>query len=231
MIFLPASSTLLPAKRITGIKHMRFGLLTALFITGCALSGAAGAASVYVKALGFDNAEVMIDGGAARPLWVGETSPEGVLLRSVADDTAVFEIAGKLWRLKPGQSTFSQTTLRANAQGMFLLTAQVNGSPLPALIDTGATAVSMNSEDAYRLGINYLAGQRVVARTASGPAAAYLVTFASVQVGDIVLSNVPGSVIDVGKRELPLVLIGMSFLRNVDMQRSGDSMVLQRRDH
>lgn len=210
---------------------MRLGLRIALILSACAWSGLSGAASVYVKALGFDNAQVMIDGGEARALWVGETSPEGVLLRSVADDTAVFEIAGKLWRLRTGQSTFSQTTLQANAQGMFLLNAQLNGTPLPALIDTGATAVAINSEDAYRLGINYLGGQRVTARTASGPAVAYLVTFASVQVGDIVLTNVPGSVIDVGKRELPLVLIGMSFLRNVDMQRSGDTMVLQRRDY
>lgn len=210
---------------------MRYGLRAALLLAACALGTAAGAASVYVKALGFDNAEVVIDGGAERPLWVGESTPEGVLLRSVTEGTAVFEIAGKLWRLKPGQGTFSQTTLRANAQGMFLLTAQLNGMPLPALIDTGATSVAMNSEDAYRLGINYLGGQRVTASTASGPAAAYLVTFASVQVGDIVLANVPGSVIDVGKRELPLVLIGMSFLRNVDMQRVGDTMVLQRRDY
>ncbi len=210
---------------------MRYGLQLILWVAGVALSGLAAAASVHVKALGFDNVEVMINGAEARALWVGDTSPEGVTLRSVAEDGAVFEIAGKLWRLQAGQSTFAQTTLQANAQGMFLLTAQVNGSPLPALIDTGATAVAINSEDAYRLGINYLGGERVVARTASGPATAYLVTFASVQVGDIVLTNVPGSVIDVGRRELPLVLVGMSFLRNVDMQRSGNTMVLQRRDY
>jgi predicted aspartyl protease len=52
-----------------------------------------------------------------------------------------------------------------------------------------------------------------------------------VQVGDIVLTNVPGSVIDVGKKELPVVLIGMSFLSHVEMQRSGNTMLLQRRDY
>ena len=109
--------------------------------------------------------------------------------------------------------------------------AQVNGTPLPAIIDTGATSVSMNSEDAYRMGIDYMRGRRVVAQTASGSSTAYLVTFASVQVGEIVLTNVPGSVIEVGNRELPIVLIGMSFLRNVDMRRSGDTMLLERRDY
>ena len=50
-------------------------------------------------------------------------------------------------------------------------------------------------------------------------------------VGEIVLTNVPGSVIEVGKQELPLVLIGMSFLSKVDMRHSGNTMLLQRRDY
>ena len=210
---------------------MRYWVHIAVFIAGCTFNGAAWAASVVVKALGYDNADVMINGAEARRMWVGDTSPEGVSLRSVTDDAALLETDGKLWTLKPGQGTYSQTTLRADPHGQFFLTAQVNGTPLPAIIDTGATAVTMNSEDAYRMGIDYLRGQRVVARTASGPSVAYLVTFSSVQVGEIVLTNVPGSVIDVGKRELPLVLIGMSFLRNVDMQRSGNAMQLLRRDN
>jgi aspartyl protease family protein len=203
----------------------------AVFVAGCTLVYASRAASVYVKALDYDEADVVINGSEVRPMWVGDTSPEGVTLRSVADDAAVFEIDGKRWTLKAGQGTYSQTLLRADAQGHFLLTAQVNGTPLPAIIDTGATSVSMNSEDAYRMGIDYTRGQRVVAQTASGSSTAYLVTLASVQVGEIVLTNVQGSVLEVGKKDLPVVLIGMSFLRNVDMQRSGDTMVLQRRDY
>jgi len=210
---------------------MRYCVHIGMYITGCIFIGTAWAASVYVKELGYGKAEVMINGSEARPMWVGETSPEGVKLQSVADDAALFEIEGKLWTLKPGQGTYSQTTLRADPHGQFILTAQVNGTPLPAIIDTGATSVSMNSEDAYRMGIDYMRGQRVVARTASGLSIAYLVTFSSVQVGEIVLTNVPGFVIEVGKQELPLVLIGMSFLSKVDMRHSGNTMLLQRRDY
>jgi len=210
---------------------MRYCLRIAVFVAGYTFFGTAWAASVYVTALGFDKAEVIINGSEARPMWVGETSAEGVNLRSVADGAAVFEIEGKLWTLKPGQGTYSQATLQADTHGQFFLTAQVNGTPLRAIIDTGATSVSMNSEDAHRMGIDYMRGQRVVAQTASGPSIAYLVTFSSVQVGEIVLTDVPGSVIEVGKQELRLVLIGMSFLRNVDMRRSGSTMLLQRRDY
>jgi aspartyl protease family protein len=189
------------------------------------------AASVYVKALTFSRAEIVVNGGEARSIWTGDTTPEGVKLRSITDDAAVFEIDGKVWTLKPGQGTWSQTTLRANANGQFFLTARVNDVPFPAVIDTGATAVAMNSEDAQRLGVDYLQGKRIVTQTASGRQTAYLVNFSSVQVGDIVLTDVVGSVLEVRKDELPVVLIGMTFLRKVEMRRSGETMLLQRPDY
>ena len=147
----------------------------------------------------------------------------------MADGTAVFEIDGKLWTLRARQGTYSQASLQADPRGQFFFSAQVNGTPVAAVIDTGATTVSMNSEDASRLGIDYLLAPRVVVNTANGPATAYLVTLESVQVGEIVLRNVQGSIIEGGRTQLPLVLIGMSFLRQVDMQRSGNTMQLLKR--
>ena len=194
-----------------------------------ALCGNAFAASLYVKALGYNNAEVVINESAPVVLWVGESSPEGVKLQSVEEDSAVFEIDGKRWTLKARQGTYSQASLQADQRGHFFVMAKVNGTPIAAVIDTGATAVSMNSEDASRLGIDYLLAPRVMASTANGSVTAYRVTFESVQVGEIVLRNVPGSIIEGDRTVLPLVLIGMSFLRQVDMQRSGDTMQLLKR--
>jgi len=206
---------------------LRVGICAA----ACAYAQAALPASIYVKALTFSRAEIVINGGEVRSIWTGDTTPEGVKLRSITDDSAVFEIDGKVWTLKPGQGTYSQTTLRANAHGQFFVTARVNDVSFPAIIDTGATAVAMNSDDAQRLGIDYLRGKRIVAQTANGAQTAYLVTFSSVQVGEIVLTDVAGSVLEVRKDELPVVLIGMSFLRKVDMRRSGETLLLQRPDY
>jgi aspartyl protease family protein len=201
-----------------------------LFLFFCsAVTGNAFAASLYVKALGYDNAEVVINDSAPVVLWVGETSPEGVKLQSVEEGTAVFEIDGKHWTLKARQGTYAQANLKADQRGQFFVMAQVNGTPVAAVIDTGATSVSMNSEEASRLGVDYLLAPRVVVNTANGPATAYLVTLESVQVGEIVLRNVQGSIIEGGRTQLSLVLIGMSFLREVDMQRSGDKMQLLKR--
>lgn len=194
-----------------------------------ALAGNAFATSVYVKTLGYDNAEVVINDSLPIFLWVGETSQEGVKLQSVTEGTAVFDIDGRLWPLKVRQGTYSQASLQADARGQFFITAQVNGSPVAAVIDTGATTVSMNSDDASRLGIDYLLAPRITVNTANGPASAYMVTLESVQVGEIVLRNVQGTIIEGDKTQLSLVLIGMSFLRHVDMQRSGNSMQLLKR--
>ena len=113
--------------------------------------------------------------------------------------------------------------------GQFRLTAYVNRMALSALIDTGASSVSMSSANALRLGIDYRSGKRGVAHTANGSVTAYFLNVASVQVGDIVLTNVPCSITEgaqMGRHDE--VLIGNTFLRHVHMQRSGDTMVLTR---
>ena len=217
---LPARSNCLP------VRHL---VPASLLVLCCALAGNAFATSVYVKTLGDDNAEIVINEALPIFLWVGETSPEGVKLQSVAEGAAVFEIDGKPWTLKARQGTYSQASLQADQRGQFFLTAQVNGTPVAAVIDTGATSVAMNSDEANRLGIDYLLAPRIQVNTANGPATAYLVKLESVQVGDIVLRNVQGTVLEGGGTQLPLVLIGMSFLRQVDMQRSGNTMQLMKR--
>jgi len=131
-------------------------------------------------------------------------------------------------RLGLGQSTVRSTQLRADPRGHFLVTAMINGVPVPGMIDTGASAILVNWNQALQMGIDPRQGQRIVTQTANGPAAAWLVTFAQVQVGDIVLLNVPGAVVEGGAEKLSLALIGMSFLRHVDMRRSGDMMTLSR---
>ena len=209
--------------------RVRYLVPASLLVLCCALAGNAVATSVYVKTLGDDNAEIVINEALPIFLWVGETSLEGVKLQSVAEGTAVFEIDGKLWPLRVRQGTYAQASLQADARGQFFITAKVNGTPVAAVIDTGATTVAMNSEDASRLNIDYLLAPRVMVNTANGPATAYMVTLESVQVGEIVLRNVQGSIIEGDRTQLSLVLIGMSFLRHVDMQRSGSSMQLLKR--
>ena len=62
--------------------------------------------------------------------------------------------------------------------------------------------------------------------TANGQAAVVRVKLDSVRVGDIVLNNVDALV---HQQDMPLTLLGMSFLNRMEMQRDGQTMTLKKR--
>jgi len=202
----------------------------AVALAAMIFAGGAQATTVLVMSIANNRVQVLIDGTALRTLAEGDTTPEGVTLRRIESGAAVLEFAGRTVTAALGQTaaTHVQAILKADPRGHFSLTARLNGVPMSALIDTGATSIVMNSDHARQLGIDYRRGQQVTSQTANGRITAHVVNLSRVQVGDIVLGNVEAQVLQGGSAQLPQVLIGMSFLRQVEMQRSGNTMVLQR---
>jgi len=207
-------------------SELRKNLLIALF--ALLTAGDAAAQNVFVMSVGAGQAQIIVDGTTVRVVRLGETTPEGVKLVDIRGGSAVFDIRGKQMALGLGQATLVRTTLQADAGGHFMVQALINGVALPAIIDTGATDVTLNMAHAQRMGLDLRGAQRVVSHTANGPTYGYVVPLASVQVGDIVLRNVVGKVLQGGNETLPVVLIGMSFLKHVEMHRSGPTMTLSR---
>lgn len=207
-------------------SELRQNLLTlALSLAACN----AAATDVFVTSISHSQVQLIVDGKNARTLRPNDVSPEGVRLLDIKNGSAaVLQIDGRTVELGLGQATTRATVLRADSRGHFVVTATINGVPVPAVIDTGASGILVNWEQALQMGIDPRRGQRVPTQTANGLAYVYSVTFARVQVGDIVLVNVPGAVAEGGAERLPVVLIGMSFLRHVEMRRSGDTMTLSR---
>ena len=205
-------------------------VIAALAGTGLALlvAAAAWAQSVFVVSLSSSQAQIVVNGTAARSLWIGETSPEGVTLSDIRSGLASFEAGGRRFTLGLGQSSVAETVLRASSSGHFFANAALNGVTFPAVIDTGATLVVLNWDQAERMGIDLRQSRRVTTHTANGPVPAYVITLASVQVGELGLLDVPAMVIEGGAEKLPAVLIGMSFLKHFEMRRAGETMTLTR---
>ncbi|MGH8677349.1 MAG: retropepsin-like aspartic protease family protein, partial [Burkholderiales bacterium] len=180
-------------------------------------------------------AVLVIDKGKPRTLRVGETGPNGVTLISVTSEQAIIEVEGKRRRLTLGEaiSTAAPTvnrptvTLISDRDGHFVTTGSINGATVRLLVDTGASLVAMGLADARRAGVNYLAGEKAYANTANGIVPIYRVRLSNVRVGEIVLNDVEGMVH--ANADMPLVLLGMSFLGKLDMRREGDSLTLIRR--
>jgi aspartyl protease family protein len=104
--------------------------------------------------------------------------------------------------------------LRANEAGHFEGRFRFNGKPLQAMVDTGATFVTMSEADARSLGYggNELRFRYEV-MTANGKVKAARVVLKSIEIGTVQVRNVDAMVIRGKALRQPLV--GMSFMRKL----------------
>ena len=185
----------------------------------------------------FSNKAVLMVEGKRHVIAVGETSPEGVKVISANSRGAVLEVDGKQEQYNLGSSvstTFAKRksqkeTIFINSGGMYMTFGNINGRTVRFLVDTGASAISMNTEQAKKLGIRYdkISVPSGVS-TASGFVDAYRVRLKSVSVGGITETNVEAFVID-GNHPGP-ILLGMTFLGRLSVEHSGNSMTLLQKD-
>lgn len=191
------------------------------------------AADVGVVGLFPNKAVLVVDGGGPRTLSVGEKTREGVRLLAVDRESATVEVDGRRHRLMIGEHAVSRpgkdggtVTLTSDVRGHFLTEGVVNGAGVRFMVDTGATMVSLGAGDAARAGIDTRKGEPVTTMTANGPTLAYRVKIHQVRVGDITLHDVDGLV---HGQNLPVALLGMSFLNRMEMRRDGSTMTLRQR--
>ncbi len=191
---------------------------------------------ISLHALFKDKAILLID-GARRVLATGDTSPEGVKLiaTNTQEEKAEIELDGKRQELRLGViiSSFvstgrGSTTLYPGQGGHFFAEGLINGVAVRFLVDTGATTIAMNAITANRIGIDYRKkGRPGLANTAGGVVRIYSVKLDSVQVGDIKLYNIDAGVSE--DSSMHDVLLGMSFLGQLDMKRDSEKMELLQR--
>lgn len=188
--------------------------------------------NIVVQGLFTNKAVVSID-GKRHILAVGETSPEGVKLVSADSRGAVLEVDGREGTYQPGSAvstTFakpetSTETVFKNSAGMYMTYGSINGRSVHFLVDTGASAISMNADQASQLGIQYdKIGKPASVSTASGFVKAYRLQLRTVSVGQITQKNVEAFVID-GKHPGP-ILLGMTFLGRLNVEHNGNAMKL-----
>jgi aspartyl protease family protein len=204
--------------------------LLCLFLTAPSVYGA----DVGLAGLFPGKVLLTINGGSPRIVAVGATTAEGVKVVSVEGDTATLDVNGKKQVLRVGQNVAAQSSgsgpasaiLTADAAGHFLTTGNINGTTVRFLVDTGASMISIGAGDARRIGIDPGKGRVGYSQTANGVTQVSQVKLDSVRVGDIVLNNVDATV---HQHDLPIVLLGMSFLNRMEMLRDGNSMTLKKR--
>jgi aspartyl protease family protein len=198
--------------------------------------GLLNAADFTVEALFPGKAMVMIEG--KRIVLKSGEEKQGLTLISTDtyQQTALIEIAGEqntydLGRHIGGTYTKPEKTevmINADNQGSFYTNGYINGRSVRFLLDTGASSVAMNENQARSLGLQYVDDtKKIKVSTAGGDQTGYRVTLKQVSVGGISLNNVQGVVIKGSSPDI--TLLGMTFLGNLEMEHKQNLMVLRKK--
>ncbi len=116
-----------------------------------------------------------------------------------------------------------EVVLQRNKYGHYVTSGKINGQEVVFLVDTGATNIAIPESTARRLGLKK--GQSFLAQTANGVTKAWFTRLDSVSIGEITLTDVRASILsNAGTDE---VLLGMSFLKHVELQQQGDRLTLR----
>ena len=181
----------------------------------------------------FSNKAVLLIDEKRHILAVGETSPEGVKVISADSRGAVLEVDGQQKQYDLGNTvstSFSKRkskkeTIYKNSGGMYMTHGSINGRSVRFMLDTGASAIAMNTEQAKQLGIRYdKIGRPANVSTASEFKKAYSVALKTVTIGNITENNVEALIIE-GNHPGP-ILLGMTFLGRLEIENRGSAMTL-----
>lgn len=205
-------------------------LLAAIFFS---LSPVAMAQEVGLAGIMGSKAMLMINGGEPQAVQIGQ-SLDGVKVLSVQGDQVMIEIGGKKRPLRVGQYAVGaangdgsgKIVMTADGQGHFYTTGTINGTSVRFIVDTGATMISLGMNDARRVGVDFNRGEKSMSNTANGQAVVSKVQLATVRIGDVTLHNVDALI---HQTDMPVALLGMSFLNRMEMLRDGSTMTLKKR--
>lgn len=123
--------------------------------------------------------------------------------------------------LKAGAS--AEIVLARSRDGHYYADGEINGRAVRFLLDTGATQIALSRTLANELGLKL--GPSITLQTAAGPATGYPTRLASVRMGGMELSDL-GAVVSEGMSK-DSVLLGMNFLRRLEIIQRGDQLTLR----
>ena len=123
-------------------------------------------------------------------------------------------------------STDTRTVVIKSENGHFAADARVDGRPIAFMVDTGASQITIRASEADRLGYRPQDRDYVIRiNTANGEGRAALIELSMVEVGEIMVRDVPALVVP--DSALSVNLLGMSFLSRVHWTHERGQLVLE----
>lgn len=120
-------------------------------------------------------------------------------------------------------SGLREVVLQRNAYGHYVSPGKINTVDVTFFLDTGATGVSIPAHIAEKIGLQR--GYVYQSSTANGTIDVYSVELDKVELGNIQLYDVPGSINPHYQGDD--ILLGMSFLKHLEMTQKGNTLTLR----
>jgi aspartyl protease family protein len=116
--------------------------------------------------------------------------------------------------------------LRANDGGHFAVDARVDGRRIEFMVDTGASQIALRESDAAKLGFHPTPRDYTIKiSTANGVGRAALVQLGMIEVGDIIVRDLPALISP--DEMLGVNLLGMSFLSRVRFSHERGKLIIE----
>jgi aspartyl protease family protein len=123
----------------------------------------------------------------------------------------------------PARAPRNELTYRADARGHFVVDAEVNGTAVRFLVDTGASYLSLTPRDAAAIGLSPSSlTYNLRMNTAKGAARAAEVRLREVRIGQLSIEDVPAIVME---DPSGISLLGMSFLERLEGHRVSNGVL------
>jgi len=126
----------------------------------------------------------------------------------------------------PVQTQAGEMVISESPGGSYLVYGRVNGTPVAFLVDTGASDIVLSPADARRIGVDMdsLKFDHVY-ETANGQGRGAPYRVATLQVGGIVLHDVP---VSINQAPMQTSLLGVEFLKRLKSFGFGDHRLILR---
>ncbi len=161
-------------------------------------------------------------------LTPGDSFRNYVKLLSANEEVIVLEVSGKRYLYKKNSSRGTilaeEVILTCGPGGSYWAKGKVNGNDVTFIVDTGASQVVLNKEQAMALEVE-LGNKEVQMGTASKIETVYQVLLDTVSVGHIKMHNIPALITKHTYPQKPL--LGMSFLQHFDISQKNGRMILK----
>ncbi len=214
----------------TGKYRTSIAALLVLLVCMSIVSNVYSATKINYRGMDGRKAMIAINGSYIK-LTPGQTSKDGVKLLSANPHEIVVLVDGKRYLYKRDNihgtilPESEKIILKRDARsGGYWAKGMINGKDVTFLVDTGASFVVLNKIQARKFKIKR-GNKEIKVNTATKTETAYLVTLDSVSIGSIELKNIPACIT---KHEYPdYPLLGMSFLKHVNINQEKDQMTLK----